>query len=1003
VAFSLFLGAAMSFWVPPSRAETADPATLPAQPGAPAPTCQPRLGTPNTWEQLGDPIVLDGDAASTLKTSAYRSSIDPTRPCVIYRTAQDTRALERSTDGGQTFQRVFFDDRTSALGKPMHITGVYTPDANVVYLAEDGNGTAVVRSRDAGATWQPANGGLAGQAIRKLWFAASHPEVGYAAAQTGNALAFYATRNGGDQWTRLERANITNLLQGDDSYTVAIDPGDKAHVIIGFQGAASISGSDPPAGSLLLESSDYGQSFTPFRVPYQAAEILFARRAGNALRLYVIANGSRPETNKDNGVFYSDDQAGHWPESSWHVVPMYMRTTWWGGLVDPVTPDKVLYFGLPYYEAPSRLFAMYTRNGFKDQELAEQPEVKNANYGVTQYRADQFGQFYIDVGRNCRTNPCPGGVKDNGKSAWVTLRFRPPDPGQARVIGTEEKIEAARGGSYTAAHTCPVAPQPPLYTADGSDDSGSLAFDGTRLYYTRRGEQGPDPYAAVIRIADPTTCKETGRLVVHFDPATYEAARKRAISDYDGGTPLLPERPSVDSLSYDQVHDELWFSVTRTAPFVQPYNGDPDGSPFPVWAIPRNGSGVDRKAELRFWDNPCGLGGIGLLANDRARDTLLTCDRKIPGERTRAGRSLVTCLHPMFQGFTSGGRDVWDIRAWGVSRPGTLIALNAQHGNSIDQYDVRTCTHLDEWSPGVLANIRNPRQGPTFVSLQLACDPVSFRDRLAGAVAPPAVAWMRIGSTFTAYKVSPSEGPGLACPWPTVLRSSGDTGVDPGHQFQACMTVTVPNTGGTIPGVSVRISVAGAPAKTAVSDADGRACLPYDVPRTAAQGTRLTITGDVPEDVHLLASSAVGSVLIGQIPPPPPSPPPVILQPPKPVPPPIPLLLAPTPVPAPAAGVQPVVPAPGQVVAQQGLTAEKEKEVQLAHAHQESGGQETFAAEPAAESSDNYAFAAVVVGALILGASAFGMAVGRGGASLEPVFAYERSASRRSRRRRGMR
>jgi hypothetical protein len=983
----------------PLRAETADPSTLPAQPGSKAGGCTPKLGAPNSWDQIGETLPVLGNANSeSVRTwvPAYRTTPDPWQPCLAYRVPGDARRLERTTDGAKTWGPVFFDGRTSVTGNPMRITGVYAPSRDAVYISEDGNGMAVMRSRDAGATWAPANGGLEGKPVRRVWFAPSNPDVAYALVLTGGAgpaalgaaAEVYATANGGASWT----ATAARLPQANSSaptppFAVAVDPADPAHVYVAYsQGGGP--DATPKQGGVILESRDRGASFArPTRLDGELVELLASRRADGTLRLYwLVPQGLAA------GIRYSDDNGVKWTE-----VHVEARFNWLGGLVDPTAADKVLYFGTPYFEAHTGLVALYTRNGFANQELGEQPNaIQTRSYSLSNTTVDRFGQYYIDVGVDCTTERCdPKGAPSNSWLSWRTYRFRPPDPGQALILDPRAGDDPPGTGTFERVHSCDVAARPPTYPGAQDDDGGSLAFDGGTLYYTRRLETGPDDSSAVIRTVDPATCKEAGRLVVHFDPATYADARKRAISDAEGHPLMLPPRPSIDSLSYDPVTDELWFSVSRVAPSLPPFSGDRSNAPFPLWSVPRAGSGPDRQARLRFWTQPCASGGVGLLANDRQRGTLWTCDGKLPGEVTTAGRSLPVCLHPLFSGSQAKG-DVWQVQAWGVSRPGWLMVARTNDAGvpnrRLEQFDARTCRHTATWSVPVTEYFPPPR-GPEFLSLQIVCDATTYRE----AGAPDAVAWMRHGPTFMSFQAT-----SLLCPSPTALAYSGGSQVQPGHRLDACATATVPGPAAPLPRATVRISVAGGALRPAVTDAGGRACVPYDVPVDAAQGTRLVIKADVAGDAHLLASAVTGSVLVGAVPVPPPLI--IVAPPPAPAPPPIPFPPAPAPAPAPQPGVQPAASPPGQAVSQQGLASEKEREVQLAHAQQESSGEEAAsaaepAAEPVSDSDDSYAFVAVLAGALALGALALGRVAGLG-RGLAPSYStvFAATGSRRTRR-----
>src|SRR2546423_1882547 len=136
VALAAAMGVPLiAFGARPSRAAT-DTGALPPQPGIAAPACKPEATKPNTWDTVGSQTPVQG-ASQGATWVPYRVVMDSWRPCLGYRLAGDGRALERSSDTGATWQRVFFDDRLSVTGSPFHITSVVVPSEGAVLASED--------------------------------------------------------------------------------------------------------------------------------------------------------------------------------------------------------------------------------------------------------------------------------------------------------------------------------------------------------------------------------------------------------------------------------------------------------------------------------------------------------------------------------------------------------------------------------------------------------------------------------------------------------------------------------------------------------------------------------------------------------------------------------------------------------------------------------------------------------------------------------------------------
>jgi photosystem II stability/assembly factor-like uncharacterized protein len=176
----------------------------------------------------------------------------------------DERGIFRSTDGGQSFQKVWFKDVNTG-GNDVDID---PSNPNIVYatLWEErqgpwenaqwrGTGGGIYKSTDGGATWKaltnglPQNGALT-QA--NLAIAPSNSKRLYAAVAVNAATSFYRSDDSGETWTQVTQDNRpTGRIGGGDLPVPIVNPKDADMVI--------------SASTVAYKSIDGGTSWVPFK------------------------------------------------------------------------------------------------------------------------------------------------------------------------------------------------------------------------------------------------------------------------------------------------------------------------------------------------------------------------------------------------------------------------------------------------------------------------------------------------------------------------------------------------------------------------------------------------------------------------------------------------------------------------------------------------------------------------------------------------------------------
>src|ERR1035437_8888009 len=185
-----------------------------------------------TWTHLG---LRDGQQISQM-------AIDPHDPNRLFVAVaghpygpNPERGIYRSTDGGQTFEKVLYKDENIGAGD----VKIDPSDPNIVYATlwearegpwENGefNGTngGVFKSTDGGQTWHPLAGGLPNGILQAyIAIARSNPKRLFASVATKDKVELYRSADGGDTWTiATTGARPGSRIGGGDLPVPMIDP-----------------------------------------------------------------------------------------------------------------------------------------------------------------------------------------------------------------------------------------------------------------------------------------------------------------------------------------------------------------------------------------------------------------------------------------------------------------------------------------------------------------------------------------------------------------------------------------------------------------------------------------------------------------------------------------------------------------------------------------------------------------------------------------------------------
>ena len=177
---------------------------------------------------IGDGIYKSTDAGKTWAHLGLRDgqqipqiAVDPRNPNRLFVAVlghpygpNQERGIFRSTDGGQTFQKVLYKDENTG-GSDVEID---PSNPDLVYAAlwearqgpwENGawSGTngGMFKSTDGGNTWRPLTRGLPEEGVTQasIAIAASRPGRVYASVATGRNTGIYRSDDSGENWSRI--------------------------------------------------------------------------------------------------------------------------------------------------------------------------------------------------------------------------------------------------------------------------------------------------------------------------------------------------------------------------------------------------------------------------------------------------------------------------------------------------------------------------------------------------------------------------------------------------------------------------------------------------------------------------------------------------------------------------------------------------------------------------------------------------------------------------------
>jgi hypothetical protein len=808
---------------------------LPPQPGTAPAACSAASDTPGSFR------LVTGETGQNTWPS-YEVTEDPWIPCRLFR-ASDVQHVERSTDGGHSWQPVFADSVMNATTMQGFAAGALAPaGGDGVVIGERGNGDAVVRSGDGGASWQLGSG-LAGSQVVETAFAPSNPQIGYAvvATATCNGLvisnctdairSIAHTQDGGRTWT-LPNAPVPaadGCLLGEATscrqLQLSVDPVDPNH-------AAALIGQSNAASAILV-THDGGTSWAPF-VPKGGSFTVSG--AGTT----AIAVTSLPDLGHVLYTLVPQSYVTAWDDDSGVGISSNTVSASLQGealAVDPARPERLLVAGTASSGTGSVIKVLSSDDSFTSNRVGTStlsglfspsisvvtpmwPTQTPLADALRTLQYDRQGGVLLAVDESCFTGPadCAKLGWAERQSYWHLVPVAPPPPPPAGGAGSPNG--GGGGGGLTGGGgvgqplmqlaACPLIPGP------GAPVYGNLAFDGEHLLYTY-DDAGPNVYTAVIHKLDPVTCLYAGDIDVQLDPHEFPSSTTAYI----------------DEMTYDSNHNQVIAALS--------------GSELVAVTVTRRGNGLrtpDLAVAHPLYTPAC----TNFLTYDFSDDTIWGCSvgsNYYPGHVDRSGRAIPSCLdaHQYYPG------------TWVLGNAGHLY-LQYEDDLTVQEMNDRTCALGKSYTHRIFLE-------PSGEDEQLACDSVTF-GASSHHTPPTTVLWLRDAEALTVTAYAITDG---VCPFPTALAYRGDATVSPGQQATLCATLSMAGQGRPLANQRVDFTLGGAAVGSATTAADGSACIQPVVtlpPATYAVDAAFAGTAEY----H--ASAASGSLTVLGVPPPPP-------------------------------------------------------------------------------------------------------------------------------------
>ncbi len=174
----------------------------------------------------------------------------------------EERGIYRSTDGGQTFQKVLYKDENTG-GADVQIDPSH-PDTAYATLWEaregpwengawNGSNGGIFKSTDGGQTWQPLTNGLPQAIIQaNVTISASNPNRLYSSVATMGKVGIYRSDDGGQSWSQATTdPRPAGRIGGGDLSVPRVDPKNPDVVYV--------------ASTVTWKSTDGGKTWTGFR------------------------------------------------------------------------------------------------------------------------------------------------------------------------------------------------------------------------------------------------------------------------------------------------------------------------------------------------------------------------------------------------------------------------------------------------------------------------------------------------------------------------------------------------------------------------------------------------------------------------------------------------------------------------------------------------------------------------------------------------------------------